>query len=108
MVNTRNGRADPESSQANGNPPLPPSMAQAIASVLKSRDEQTELQHMLVANSNRGGHGARNARGQALSSYAEFLATHSPTFAEAGGPLEVDNWLHTIKSKFGLFCCTKN
>jgi hypothetical protein len=43
MVNTHNGRAGAESSQGNGNPPLPPSLAQAIASILESRDEQTEL-----------------------------------------------------------------
>jgi hypothetical protein len=43
MVNTRNGRAEAEASQANGNPPPPLILAQAIASILESRDEQTEL-----------------------------------------------------------------
>jgi hypothetical protein len=40
MVNTRNGRAGAEASQMNGpNPPPPPTMAQAIASILESRNE---------------------------------------------------------------------
>jgi hypothetical protein len=43
MVNTRNGRGDPEPAHSNGNPPLPPTLAQAIASILESRDEQTEM-----------------------------------------------------------------
>jgi hypothetical protein len=43
MVNTHNGWAEVETSQANENPPPPPTLAQAIASILESRDEQTEL-----------------------------------------------------------------
>jgi hypothetical protein len=39
MVNTRNGQAGAENSQGNGNPPQPPSLAQAISSILESRDE---------------------------------------------------------------------
>jgi hypothetical protein len=38
----------------------------------------------------------------------EFLATHPPTFTEASEPLEADNWLHTVESKFDLLNCTKN
>jgi hypothetical protein len=36
-----------------------------------------------------------------------FLATHPLTFAEAIDPLEVDNWLRIIESKFGLLHCTE-
>jgi hypothetical protein len=43
MVNTRNGRAGAESAQGNGNLPPPSSLAQAIASILESWDEQTKL-----------------------------------------------------------------
>jgi hypothetical protein len=43
MVNTRNGRARPENAQENGNPPPPACLAQAIASILESRDEQIKL-----------------------------------------------------------------
>jgi hypothetical protein len=57
-------------------------------------------------NSAHGGNGARNAKGQAAATYAEFLATRPSTFAEAGEPLEDDHWLHTIESKFGLLRCT--
>jgi hypothetical protein len=83
-------------------------LAQAIASSLKSRDEQTKLLHQLVNNSARGGNGARNAQGQALTTYGEFLVTHPPTLAKAGEPLEADHWLHTIESKFGFLRCMEH
>jgi hypothetical protein len=54
------------------------------------------------------GNGAWNAQGQALTTYSEFLATDPSTFAEAGEPLEVDHWLHTIESKFRLLHCTEH
>jgi hypothetical protein len=59
MVNTRNVRTGVENYQGNGNPPPPPSLAQAIASILESHDEQTKLLWQLVANSARGGNGGK-------------------------------------------------
>jgi hypothetical protein len=41
------------------------------------------------------------------TSYTDFLATHPLTFAEAIDPMEADNWLSIIESKFGLLHCTK-
>jgi hypothetical protein len=86
MVNTHNRRAGAEDAQGNGNPPPPPTLAQAIASMLESRDEQIELLQQLVANSARGGHGARNAPALALTTYSDFTATHLPLFKKAGEP----------------------
>jgi hypothetical protein len=101
MVNTHNRRAGAENSQGNGNSPPPPSLAQAITSILEFRDEQTELLRQLVANSTRGGNGARNAPTLAPTTYSDFAAMHSPLFTEAGEPLE-DHWLQVMESKFGL------
>jgi hypothetical protein len=83
-------------------------LVQAIASILEASNEQIELLHLLVTNSTRGSNDAGNALGQAQSTYADFLATHPPTFTEAGELLEADNWLHTIESKVGLLRCTEN
>jgi hypothetical protein len=41
------------------------------------------------------------------TSYTDFLAMHPPTFVEAIDPLEVDNWLRIIESKFGLLHYTE-
>jgi hypothetical protein len=107
MVNTHNRRGDPEPAHPNGNPPPLPTLAQAIASILESRDEQTELLRHLVANSARGGHGVRNASALTPTTYDDFVATHPPLFTEAGEPLEADHWLRVIESYFGLLHCTE-
>jgi hypothetical protein len=91
MVKTCNRRGDPEPAHLNGNPPPPPTLAQAIASILESRDEQTELLRQLVANSAHGGHGVRNASAPTSTTYSDFAATHPPLFTEAGEPLEADH-----------------
>jgi hypothetical protein len=109
MVNTRNVRVGAKNSQGNGNPPPPPSLAQAIISILESHDEQTELPRQLIANSTRGGNGARNAPAPALAptTYSDFAATHPPLFIEAGEPLEANHWLRVMESKFGLLRYTE-
>jgi hypothetical protein len=107
-MNTRNVRNGAENSQGNGNLPPLPCLAQAIASILESRDEQTELLRQLMANSTRGGHGARNAPFLAPTTYSgDFTATHPPLFTEAGAPLEANHWLWVMESKFGLLRCTE-
>jgi hypothetical protein len=107
MVNTRNVQNEAENSQGNGNPPPPPSLAQEIASILESHDEQTELLWQLVANSTRGGNGAWNVPAPALTTYSNFAATHPPLFTEAGEPLEANHWLRVVESKFELLRCTE-
>jgi hypothetical protein len=82
-------------------------LAQAIASILESQDEQTELLWQLMANFARGGNGARNAPALAPTTYSDFAATHPPLFTEAREPLEADHWLHAIESKFGLLRYTE-
>jgi hypothetical protein len=107
MVNTRNVRNGAENSQGNGNPPPPPSLAEAIASILEFCDEQTELLRQLVPNSTCGGNGARNAPAPAPTTYSDFTTTHPPLFTEAGEPLEADHWLRVMESKFGLLRYTE-
>jgi hypothetical protein len=82
-------------------------LAQAIASILESRDEQTELLRQLIANSTRGGNGARNAPTLAPTTYNDFAATHPQFFTEAGEPLEADHCLQVMEFKFGLLRCTE-
>jgi hypothetical protein len=105
MVNSRNGRGDPEPAHPNRNLPPPPTLAQAIALIIESRDEQTELLRQLVANSTLGGYGARNAPTSSPTTYGNFMATHPMLFTEAGEPLKTVHWLRVIESMFGLLHC---
>jgi hypothetical protein len=102
MANTHNVWTGSENSQGNGNSPPPPSLAQAIASILESHDEQTELLRQLIANSTHSGNGARNASAPAPTTYSDFAAMHQPLFTEAGWSLEADHWLRVMESKFRL------
>jgi hypothetical protein len=61
----------------------------------------------LVANSTRGGNGARNAPAPAPTTYSDFTATHLPLFIEAGEPLEAAHWLRVMEYKFRLLRCTE-
>jgi hypothetical protein len=106
MVNTRNVQTGVENSQGNGNLPPPPCLAQAIASIFESHDEQTEFPRQLVAHSTRGGNEARNAPAPALTTYSDFAATHPLLFTEAGEPLKANHWLRVMESKFGILRCT--
>jgi hypothetical protein len=105
MMNTHNGRGDPEPAHPNGNLLPPPTLVQAIASILEFCDEQTELLRQLMANSAHGVHGARNAPTPTLTTYDDFVAIHRQLFTEVGEPLEADHWLRVIESKFGLLHC---
>jgi hypothetical protein len=60
-----------------------------------------------VANSARGGNGARNAPAPAPTTYDDFAATYSPLFTKVGEPLEADHWLRVMESKFGPLRCTE-
>jgi hypothetical protein len=55
MVSTRDGSADAETPQLDGHSSPPPILAQVIASIHESMDEQTELLCLLVTNSYRDG-----------------------------------------------------
>jgi hypothetical protein len=98
------GRGQPSRGNAPPPPPHPPfSLEQLLAT-------QNELMTLLIQNEAR--HGAerpQHPRYQDMNtSYSEFLVTHPPLFSGGRDPLEADDWLRTIKSKFSLLNCTEN
>jgi hypothetical protein len=60
-----------------------------------------------MANSARGGNGARNSPAPSPTTYGDFTATQLPLFTEAGKPLEADHWLWVMEPKFGVVRCTE-
>jgi hypothetical protein len=65
MVSTRDGSADAETAQPGEQSSPPPTLAQVIASIHESREEQTELLRLLVTNSTHDGTMVGNAQDQA-------------------------------------------
>src|SRR5438105_14888777 len=96
MVNTRTA---PSSSQLPP-PPPPPTLAEIVA-------QQAQLINLLAQGqlNNQQGHGPHGYNRE--SSYADFESTRLPIFTSATDPLEVNNWIRTIESKFSLIRCTK-
>ena len=97
MVNTR---TTPSSSKTPPPPPSPPNLAELVA-------QKAQLINLLAQGqlNNQQGHGHHDHARE--SSYANFESTHPPIFTCAVDPLEVDNWIRTIESKFSLIRCTK-
>jgi hypothetical protein len=88
-----------------GAPPPPPRPPVSLEQLLTT---QNDLMRRLVENNECHGAECQQPRHQERDSlYSDFLATHSPVFADVTGPLEVDSWLRTMESKFGLLHCTE-
>jgi hypothetical protein len=68
---------------------------------------QNELMRVLTENLMQREVHPPHRQPEVETSYTDFLATHPLTFAEAIDPMEADNWLSIIESKFGLLYCTK-
>ncbi len=97
------GRRQPSRGNAPSPPMHPPiSLEQLLAT-------QNELMTLLIQNeARRGAERPQHPRYQDMNtSYSEFLATHPPLFSGGRDPLEADDWLRTIESKFRLLNCTE-
>jgi hypothetical protein len=70
---------------------------------------QHELMTLLIQNeARRGAERPQHPRYQDMNtSYSEFLVTHPPLFSGGRDPLETDDWLRTIESKFSVLNCTE-
>jgi hypothetical protein len=85
-------------------PPLPPPSPVSLKQLLAT---QNELMRVLTENLMQHEVHPPHRQPGVETSYTNFLVTHPPTFAEATDPLEADNWLRIIESKFGLLHCTE-
>ena len=81
-------------------PPNPPHLAQAIATMLTGREEQSTLLRRLVELG--AAPWPEHHHQPPIPGYEQFLSTQPPLFHKMDEPLEVDSWLRTIESKFTL------
>jgi hypothetical protein len=87
-------------------PPIPPTLANAIATLVDATADNARVLREVLQNQNQPGarvppNNARNA------SYMEFMETRPPTFIKVEEPLEADEWLWVVEQKFGLIQCTE-
>jgi hypothetical protein len=100
---TRCGRG--QAPRANTPLPLPPHPSISLEQPLAT---QYDMMRLLMENEMcRWADQQQPRQEDRDSSYSDFLVTQPPVFAEVTDPLEVDNWLCTTESKFGLLHCTE-
>ncbi|GJM95703.1 hypothetical protein PR202_ga12479 [Eleusine coracana subsp. coracana] len=82
-------------------------MAQFFATMMESQQQQAEFMREL-AQQNLAARNARDHNDGASqnSSYSDFFATRPPTFSLTTEPMEAENFLRMLESKFGLLNCT--
>jgi hypothetical protein len=88
---------------ARGTPP-PPSSPISLEQLLAT---QNELMRLLTENLVQCEVRSPHRQPGVETSYTNFLVTHPPMFTKAIDPLEEDNWLRIIESKFGLLYCSE-
>jgi hypothetical protein len=100
------GRGRGQEPRGNPPPPPPPHSSVSIEQLLAI---QNELMSVMIQNEVcHGAERLQHHRHQDMNmSYSDFLVTHPPIFSGAKDLLEVDDWLHTTESKFGLSHCTE-
>jgi hypothetical protein len=82
-------------------PPLPPvSLEQLLAT-------QNELMRVLTKNLVQCEACSPHRQPGVETSYTDFLAMHPSMFTKAIDPLEADNWLRVIESKFRFLHCSE-
>jgi hypothetical protein len=100
--NTRAGVATNELRNAARGTPPPPLPPPPLVSLEQLLAMQNELMRVMTESLVQREVCPPHRQLGVETSYTDFLATHPPTFAEAIDPLEADNWLRIIESKFGL------
>jgi hypothetical protein len=88
--------------RGNAIPPPP----RTLVSLEQLLETQNELMCLIVENVMRHVVERPQPRHQDWDSlYSDFLATHPPVFTDGTDPLEADNWLRMIESRFGPLHC---
>ena len=107
MTRTRRGAGGDDAggsgAQGNGNEDLPPpphpTPAEMMAQLMETQRSMGEVLRGLAQNA---GHGRGRDQHQGpepnqFCTFKDFLDTKPPTFKEAEGPLQEDEWLNTIE-----------
>ena len=103
MVNTRR-TVDPSGEGASSQPPPPP----PLTAVEQLVHNQNEMFRLFLASQNNNAQAAAPPPQPRPTSYGDFWATQPPSFSEAKDPLEADNFLRIVESKFALLNCTEH
>jgi hypothetical protein len=88
-------------------PPVPPTLAKAIAALVNATANNTRFYREMAGNQFQQHGGRGQPQGPQETTYLEFSETGPPLFVKAEEPLEADEWVRVMEQKFGLIQCTK-
>ena len=88
-------------------PPVPPTLAEAIAALVNATADNTRFLREMVGNQFQPHGGRAPPQGPRETTYMEFFETRPPLFIKAEEPLEADEWVRVMEQKFGLIRCTE-
>jgi hypothetical protein len=88
-------------------PPIPPTLAEAIAVLVNATTNNTHFLREMVRNQFQQHGGRGQLQGPRDTTYLEFSKTRPPLFVKAEEPLEADEWVRVMEQKFGLIRCTE-
>jgi hypothetical protein len=87
-------------------PPVPPTLAEAIAALANATANNTCFLREMAGNQFQQQGRRAYPQGPRETSYLDFSETRPPLFVKAEDPLEADEWVQVIEQKFGLIRCT--
>jgi hypothetical protein len=87
--------------------PIPPTLAEAIAALVKATTDNTRFLRKMAGQQMQQQGGRAYQQGPRETSYLDFSETRPPLFVKAEDLLEADEWIHVIEQKFGLLRCTE-
>jgi hypothetical protein len=88
-------------------PPVPPTLAEAIAVLVNATADNTRFLREMAANQFQQHGGRAPPQGLHDTTYSEFSETRPPLFIKVEEPLEADEWIRVMELKFGLIRCTE-
>jgi hypothetical protein len=88
-------------------PPVPPTLAEAIAALVNATADNTRFLRELVGNQFQQHGGRGQSQGPRDTTYLEFSEPRPPLFVKAEEPLEADEWVRVMEQKFELIRCTE-
>jgi hypothetical protein len=88
-------------------PPLPPTLAKAIAAFVNDTTDNTRFLREMVGQQLQQQGERAYPQGPHETSYLDFSETRPPLFVKAEDHLEADEWIRVIEQKFGLLRCSE-
>jgi hypothetical protein len=88
-------------------PPVPPTLAKAIAALVNATTDNTRFLRVMAGNQFQQHRVRGQPQGPCDTTYLVLSETRPSLFVKAEEPLQVDEWVRVMEQKFGLIRCSE-